>query len=203
MKILLLADEECASLWDYYAPGKLDGYDLILSCGDLKASYLSFLVTLGKAPLFYVHGNHDGSYAQKPPEGCQCIEDRIVTYRGLRILGLGGSMRYCPGPHQYTDTQMRRRIRRLRWQLLRHRGVDIVVTHTPPKGLGDDDDYAHRGSEALRELLDKYHPRYLVHGHVHLRYGVDIPREIDYHGTKIINACERYTIEVEPVEKEA
>lgn len=203
MRILTLADEECQALWDYYSPGKLNEYDLILSCGDLKSSYLSFLVTMGKAPVFYVHGNHDGSYRDYPPEGCECIEDRIITYRGLRILGLGGSMRYNPGDHQYTDTQMRRRIRKLKWKLCRAGGVDIVVTHAPPKGLGDGEDYAHRGSEALLELLDKYHPRYLIHGHVHLSYGHEIPREMDYNGTKIINAYERYVIDVEPLEKKA
>ena len=113
MKILCVSDEECTALWDYYVPGRLKEYDLMLSCGDLKASYLSFLVTMGKAPVFYVHGNHDGRYREHPPEGCECIEDRIVNYRGLRILGLGGSMRYCPGHHQYTDQEMRRRIRKL------------------------------------------------------------------------------------------
>lgn len=203
MRILTLADEECQALWDYYSPGKLNEYDLILSCGDLKSSYLSFLVTMGKAPVFYVHGNHDGSYRDYPPEGCECIEDRIITYRGLRILGLGGSMRYNPGDHQYTDTQMRRRIRKLKWKLWRAGGVDIVVTHAPPKGLGDGEDYAHRGSESLLELLDKYHPRYLIHGHVHLSYGHEIPREMDYNSTKIINAYERYVIDVEPLEKKA
>ena len=189
MKILTLADEECLALWDYYTPGKLSDYDMILSCGDLKASYLSFLVTMGKAPVFYVHGNHDGNYREYPPEGCECIDDRIITYRGLRILGLGGSMRYNPG-----DRKLKRKIRRAG-------GIDIVVTHAAPQGLGDAEDYAHRGSEALRELLDEYHPRYLVHGHIHLSYGHEIPREMQYNDTTIINAYERYVIDVEPVTK--
>ena len=51
MRVLALADEESKSLWDYYTPGKLKEYDLIISCGDLKASYLSFLVTMGNKPL--------------------------------------------------------------------------------------------------------------------------------------------------------
>ncbi|MBR5571427.1 MAG: metallophosphoesterase, partial [Oscillospiraceae bacterium] len=105
-----------------------------------------------------------------------------------------------PGEHQYTDAQMRRRIRKLRWKLRRAGGVDLVVTHTPPNGLGDGNDYAHRGSEALLELLDQYHPRFLIHGHVHLNYGHDILREIPYNGTRIINAYERYVIDVEPSE---
>ena len=33
MKILAVSDEECTALWDYYEPGRLDDYDLIISCG--------------------------------------------------------------------------------------------------------------------------------------------------------------------------
>ena len=196
MKILVVSDEECSALWDYYVPGRLSGYDLIISCGDLKADYLSFLVTMGRAPLLYVPGNHDGSYDTKPPEGCDCIDDHFVVYNGLRILGLGGCRKYHPGPHQYTEQQMRRRIRRLKYQLWRNKGVDIVVTHTPPEGLGDAEDPAHWGFAALRELLDQYHPQYLLHGHVHTTYGHDIPRVLEYNGTQIINATERYVLEI-------
>ncbi|MGM9660579.1 MAG: metallophosphoesterase [Faecousia sp.] len=196
MKILAISDEECPALWDFYTPGRLDGYDLILSCGDLNAKYLSFLVTMAKCPVLYVHGNHDVNYDLVPPEGCDCIDDHIVTYNGIRILGLGGCRRYHPGPHQYTDNQMRMRIAKLAWKLRMMGGVDIVVTHAPPAGLGDDEDPAHWGFEALVELLDKYHPQYLVHGHVHTSYNHRIPREIEYQGTKVLNACERYVFEI-------
>lgn len=196
MKILTISDEECPGLWDFYTPGKLDEYDLILSCGDLSAKYLSFLVTMARCPVLYVHGNHDITYQHSPPEGCDCIDGHIVTYNGVRILGLGGCRKYHPGPHQYTELQMRMRIAKLRWRLWRTGGVDIVVTHAPPEGLGDADDIAHWGFTALRELLDKYKPAYLVHGHVHMSYGYNIPRVIDHNGTKIINAYERYTIEI-------
>ena len=196
MKILTISDEECAALWDYYVPGRLDGYDLIISCGDLSSRYLSFLVTMAKCPVLYVHGNHDGGYASRPPEGCDCIDDHIVTYNGVRILGLGGCRKYHPGPHQYTENEMRLRIAKLRWRLWRTGGVDIVVTHAAPEGLGDAEDHAHWGFESLRELIDKYHPKYLVHGHVHMSYDHKTPREMEYNGTKIINAYERYTIEI-------
>ena len=196
MKILTISDEECKALWDFYTPGRLDGYDLILSCGDLSSRYLSFLVTMAKCPVLYVHGNHDGGYAQHPPEGCDCIDGHIVTYNGVRILGLGGCRKYHPGPHQYTEKQMRRRIRRLRWKLWQLKGVDIVVTHAAPEGLGDDEDRAHWGFETFRELMEKYRPKFLVHGHVHMSYGHNIPREIDHEGTTVVNAYERYTIEI-------
>lgn len=205
MKILAVSDEECPALWDYYLPGRLDGVDLIISCGDLNAKYLSFLVTMRGVPLLYVHGNHDTGYDIVPPEGCDCIDDHIVVYNGVRILGLGGCLRYHPGRHQYSEREMRRRIRKLRFQLWRLGGVDIVVTHAPPRGVGDAEDPAHRGFEALTALLDKYKPAYLLHGHVHLRYGTDTTRVRQYGQTQVINVTERYTLDIEdkptPVKK--
>ena len=194
MKILLVSDEEDRFLWDYYTPGRLKGIDLILSAGDLKAEYLSFLVTMANRPLLYVHGNHDG-YAQRPPEGCQCIDGKLVTVGGLRILGLGGSALYNGGPHQYTEKQMRRRIHRLRLKLALAGGVDIVLTHAPVRGFGDEDNMTHRGFEAFLPLLDQYQPRYLVHGHIHQRYGANRPRCYQYNETTIVNATGRYILE--------
>lgn len=196
MKVLAVADETCPAFWEYYVPGRLKEYDLIISCGDLRPDYLSFLVTAGKAPLMYVHGNHDERYAKHPPEGCDCIEDKLVVFKGLRILGLGGSCRYRPGQHQYSEQQMRKRIKKLKWKIWWHRGVDIVVTHAPPQGVGDSEDFTHRGFASFLEFIDRYKPRYLLHGHVHLQYGQDKIREREYNGTKVINVCERYVLEL-------
>ncbi len=196
MRILAVADEECKALWDYYTPGKLREYDLIISCGDLRASYLTFLVTMARAPLMYVHGNHDTHYGVRPPEGCDNIDDQLVLYRGLRILGLGGCLKYRPSPHQYTEKEMRRRIRKLRWKIWLLGGVDIVVTHAPPRGIGDGDDRAHMGFETFLEFIDRYNPRYLLHGHVHSSYGLGHRQEQEYHGTQVINVSDRYVLDV-------
>lgn len=198
MKILCLSDEECPALWDYYTPGKLKGYDLILSCGDLKANYLSFIVTMARAPVLYIHGNHDTGYSRKPPEGCDCIEDQLIEYNGLRILGLGGCRRYRPGDHQYTDKEMRKRIRKLRFKLWWHKGVDIVIAHAAPFGIGDDSDVAHRGFEAFVELIEKYQPKYFLHGHIHMNYGKDIQRIKQLGNTQVINVYERYELDIDP-----
>ncbi len=196
MKILAVADEECPGLWDYYVRGRLEPYDLILSCGDLKAEYLSFLVTMGRSPLLYVHGNHDEGYDAHPPEGCDCIDDSLVVCGGLRILGLGGCRRYRPGAYQYTEAAMARRIRRLKLAVRRAGGVDVVVTHAPPLGLGDLPDPAHRGFQAFRDLIDSCRPQVLLHGHTHLRYEPRLPRELEYRGTRIVNASERIELEL-------
>jgi len=195
VKILAVSDAECAALWEYYTPGRLSEYDLIIACGDLRSDYLSFLVTMARCPVLYVHGNHDTGYEKFPPEGCDCIDDGIVVYRGIRIMGLGGCRWYHEGPHQYTEAQMRRRIRRLRFPLWRTKGIDILVTHAPPAGIGDGQDAAHKGFQAFLPFLEKYRPRYLLHGHVHPR-GVAPQREHICGDTQVINVYERCTLEI-------
>jgi len=198
VKILLISDEESKYLWDYYQPGRLDGIDLIISCGDLSAEYLSFLVTMGRAPVLYVHGNHDDKYAYREPEGCECIEDKVVNIGGIRILGLGGSVRYSKGKHQYTEWQMKGRVRRAHRLIKRSKGVDLIVTHSPVRGFGDDDTPVHRGFECFQSLLEKHRPRYWAYGHVHMRYSNKHPRLIQHGETTLVNACERYMIEIQP-----
>ena len=196
MRLLLISDEEDRYLWDYYRPGNLKDVDLILSAGDLKAEYLSFLVTMANRPLLYVHGNHDGAYDRKPPEGCDCVDDRLVVVNGLRILGLGGSHRYSEGPYQYTERQMRRRIARLYFKLRQAGGVDIVLTHAPVYGCGDEDNITHRGFEAFLPLLDRWEPKYLIHGHMHKRYRPTQERVLQHGKTTIINCNGKYYLDL-------
>ncbi|MBR4443834.1 MAG: metallophosphoesterase family protein [Clostridia bacterium] len=199
MKILALADHAEPKLWEHLDRRRLEGVDLIISCGDLPPSYLSFLTCFTHAPVLYVHGNHDARYEKDPPEGCVCIDDAVYIHDGLRIAGLGGCMRYNPSaPHQYTEREMRRRVRSLCWALFRRHGVDILVTHAPALGLGDDKDLAHRGFETFLRFMDKYHPRYMLHGHVHVEYTHDFKRERQYGETTVVNACGSYLIEIEP-----
>lgn len=195
MKILVLADIESKYLWDYFEKEKLEGIDLILSCGDLKPQYLSFLASFTKAPVLYVHGNHDDCYEFTPPEGCECIENKIYVYNGVRIMGLGGSVRYNNGKNQYTEAQMRKRYARMRYKLMKSRGIDILLTHSPALDLNDGDDHVHKGFAVFNQILDELRPRYFVHGHIHQSYSSGFVRECDYKGITVINAYERYVIE--------
>lgn len=197
MKILLVSDEEDKFLWDYYRPGRLSEYGLILSAGDLKAKYLSFLVTMARCPLMYIRGNHDRTYESDPPEGCDCIEDEVVVYRGIRILGLGGCRKYNLGSNQYTEKQMCRRVQKIKRKIEKVGGVDIILTHAPARGYGDEENPCHKGFDVFVELIEEYKPKYFVHGHVHLNYGFERPRVMHLGDTEIINATGRYVIEID------
>lgn len=196
MKILVLADHESKSLYEFYDPQKLKDVELILACGDLRRNYLEFFASVSHAPLLYVLGNHDGWYHPDIEGGSICIEDQIYEYQGIRILGLGGSMEYVPGAeNQYTERQMDRRIKRLRWKLKRKKGFDILVAHAPAGGINDLEDLPHKGFDCFRELLDTYRPKYFLHGHVHASYGNTFKRVDKYGDTIIINGYDNYIIE--------
>ena len=197
MKILVIGDVESKSLWDYYDESKLEGIDLILSSGDLKPQYLSFLATFTTAPVLYVRGNHDDVYEQDPPGGCICIEDQIYEYKGIRILGLGGCRRYKPGINQYTEKEMLKRILKLWFKIKRKKGFDILLTHAPAKGLGDSDDRVHAGFEEFLDLMDRFKPKYMIHGHVHRGYSYRFERVHTYNETTIINSYEKCIFEYE------
>lgn len=195
MRILAVADKESKYLWDYFERDKLQGIDLILSCGDLDPNYLSFLATLSSVPVLYVRGNHDGIYSRKPPEGCICIENRIYVHNGVRIMGLGGSMRYNMGRNQYTEKEMTARVRKMRLQLLRNKGIDILLTHSPAFGLNDGADLPHQGFQVFHCILERYGPRFFIHGHAHLNYDRSYRRHFLHGQTQVINAYERYVFE--------
>lgn len=198
MKILVLADQESKYLWNYFEKKKLEGIDLIISCGDLAPQYLSFLATFTHSPVLYVHGNHDGCYAQTPPDGCECIDGKIYNYKGIRILGLGGCMEYQFGgaPHQYTEQAMEKRIKKVKRVIRKNKGFDILITHSPAFELNDSKDLPHTGFKCFKTLIEQYSPKYFCHGHVHINYGRDFVRESQYLNTKVINAFERYIIEI-------
>ena len=197
MRILALADEPSGRLWGEQCKEALAGVDLILSAGDLPSSYLSFLTCFTSAPVVYVHGNHDDKYAQKPPEGCLCADGKIVQLKGVRILGLGGCIRYRPDAvNMYSEREMEDRIRSLRYDLRSTGGFDVFLAHSPIRGVGDQENLTHRGFECFGPLLDKYRPAVMIHGHVHQSYSAFFQRQREYHGIPIINASTSFVFDL-------
>lgn len=192
MKILALSDDPCRALWQEDARKRLEGIDLILSCGDLPAAYLEFLTNFTAAPIIAVPGNHD----QGVPDGCISADDQLLIWKGVRILGLGGCIRYDPkAEYQYTEWEMARRVFRLRRAVEKAGGIDILLTHSPARGLNDGKDPAHIGFDCFNRLLEDYKPKYFVHGHVHISYNPAQPRLHRHGPTTVINASERYLLD--------
>ncbi len=187
MKILTVSDSVEPLLFDQFDCSNFPDVDLILSCGDLPSEYLTFLVTMFNVPLFYVRGNHDSHYDLRPPEGCVDLHAQVMTYQGIRFLGLEGSRWYNGGPHQYTDQQMRWMIRKLGWRLFWQGDIDVIITHAPPRRIHDAEDLCHRGFKCFHQIIERYAPRYFIHGHIHTRFDHPQERVTTIEQTRVIN----------------
>ena len=197
MKILTVSDSVEPVLYDHFDGERFSGVNLILSCGDLPPEYLSFLVHALDAPLYYVKGNHDIRHSSKHPDGCVNINAKLIQFQGIKILGLEGSHWYNGGPFQYTERQMRRTIRGLRTTMWFQKGIDIIVTHAPPRHIHDAEDRCHRGFESFRWLIEKYSPRYFIHGHTHASFSHASQRITIVNKTKVVNSYGYHLFEIE------
>ena len=196
-RILIVSDVVVPAL-DYALDAQRFGrIDLLLSCGDLPPEYLSSLMHAFGVPLYYVRGNHDIRYDAKPPVGGKEIHGQIVQLGSMRLLGFSGSRWYNGGPNQYTEGQMRQLIWRLRPRLWWKKGVDIVLTHAPPRRIHDAEDLCHRGFKSYRQLIDWYQPAYFLHGHIHAHFENRDQRMTQVGRTRVINCFGHYLLEVE------
>src|SRR5260221_1284696 len=192
MKILAISDivlpqlENASNLRKRYSD-----VEALISCGDLRAPYIEFISSTLNIPLLFVKGNHDINY-EPDSHGGDNLHRRVVNFHGLTFAGLEGSPQYNSEPLQYTETTMTRWVLDLAPRLLTYRlthsgvGIDVMVTHAPPRGIHDKPDRAHLGFRSFRLLLNMYRPRYLLHGHVDTW---DNRRETEtmFAGTEIIN----------------
>lgn len=218
VSVLAIADETIESLWSSQVRS-LD-VDLILGAGDLPFDYIEYLTDALNAPCVFVPGNHDADLtgysagragwmrAGLPstwpgPVGAVNADRKIVTAAGLRIAGLGGSIRYNGGPNQWTQRQQRRRARTLtrtkNWaEKVRgdRRGVDVLLTHSPPFGVGDDTDPAHIGFQCLDDVVRSLGPQVLLHGHIH-PHG-QTPEDFELYGSAVINTVGYTLLQIEP-----
>ncbi len=196
-KALVVADEADERLWT--SAVRSLRVDLVVAAGDLPFAYLEFLAGMLDVPCVFVPGNHDpdlsgftryGGLSMKDgfptewpgPAGGINADGRIVDVAGLRIAGLGGSIRYRDGPNQWTQRQQARRARRLehrfRWRKWRDgNGIDILLTHSPPRHLGDREDPPHQGFTCLHRTIDTLRPQWLLHGHIH-PHGEPVPDRV-------------------------
>ncbi|MCX7026318.1 MAG: metallophosphoesterase [Spirochaetes bacterium] len=189
MKILCVADEVDLLVYSDAIRERFGEVDLILSAGDLPNEYLGYIASMLNRPLVSVAGNHDHGEEDASGLGRLCFSIRKEA--GLSILGIPGSMLYSGGPNQFSDHYMTMRLlclapRLVLRRLFKGRGVDIVLAHAPPKGMGDGPDLPHRGFSAFLWLIGLAKPFYFIHGHVHLYDGRE-KREKELDSTKVVN----------------
>lgn len=199
--VLAVTDEVDQRIYSSSIRERMGDVDMVVGCGDLPATYLEFLSDALLRPVYYVLGNHAEELTRtgergvpRHPEGGIDVGFKVVRdpASGLIIAGLPGSIRYTEhDPVQFTERQMTwhivRMAPRLLWNRFRHgRAVDLLVTHSPPRGVGDREDNAHQGFAAIRTFIKWFRPAYQLHGHVHL-YDRSQPNTSRFLDTEVIN----------------
>lgn len=197
VKILAVSDQVIDRIYSLSTNGHFNDVKLILGCGDLPYTYLEYVLTVLGAPLYYVPGNHDPDFNPKDirskVEGGSNLDLKLVNHQGILIGGFGGCVRYRPdGANQYTQAESYGRAFQMLPKLLMNRiryrrGLDILISHSPPFGIHDDNDPAHNGLKALNWLIRIAKPRYVLHGHTHFYRNNLEHNETMLEKTKIIN----------------
>ena len=209
VKILALSDQVVDRLYDLIPTGHFDDIDLIVGCGDLPYEYLEHMVSALNLDLLYVPGNHDP--AHNPVQGNTFVHGgtnldlKVIGLQGMSLAGFGGSIRYRPdAPNQYSqlDAYLRAVVlapRLLLSRLRSGRTLDVLITHSPPFGIHDDDSAAHRGLKAINWLIGWVRPRFHLHGHMHdLRRNLR-PDRTHVGSTSILNVFPYRVIEIPDV----
>jgi len=178
-KVLVVSDVELDSIYNLSIQQKFKDINFVISCGDLSYDYLEYIISSLNVPLYYVRGNHAHAYQRgtegvhtHPWGGIDLHKVSCIDQTGLLLAGIQGSILYNYRPYQYTQAEMWRYVIKLVPSLLSNyikykRYLDIFVTHAPPWGIHDAQDLPHHGVKAFRWLLQTFHPRYHLHGHVY------------------------------------
>ncbi|MBN2549973.1 MAG: metallophosphoesterase family protein [Anaerolineales bacterium] len=197
MRVLSLSDQIVPFLYSPQVRRRFNGVDLVIGCGDLAYYYLEYVLNALDTPLFFVRGNHDKivEYSvegqRTAPHGGVDLHRRTYNHKGLLMAGVEGSLRYRPGPYQYTQQNMWAHVFTLlpglfANRLVHGRFLDVLITHSPPVGIHDAADLPHQGIKAFRWLISVFQPSYYFHGHIHI-YRPDTITETRLGRTQVIN----------------
>jgi Icc-related predicted phosphoesterase len=208
LRVLAVSDTIEPQIYNSRVAEWLGPVDLIISCGDLAPHYLDFLVSTLQAPMFHVIGNHcytlhDPTTKRCSPAtyaGAQDLNGRLAESKGVLLGGVEGSPVYNRGPHQYSEQQVELTLLKMVPGMMLNkmrtgRYLDILVTHSPPRGIHDNADLAHRGFTSLVPFIERFKPALLLHGHTH-RYDPMLPTRSRHGETLIINTYGHVLLEL-------
>jgi Icc-related predicted phosphoesterase len=168
--------------------------DILIHAGDFTflgdgEAIKSFNAWLGKLPhknKVVVAGNHELTLWRHPElyrpllTNCIYLEDTGVEIEGIKIWGSPVT------PEFGSWAFMKKRGPQLHrhWEQIPD-GLDILVTHGPPYGIGDRLERGeHVGDTDLLRAVEQKKPKYHICGHIHCAYG-----ERDLGQIKYVNAA--------------
>lgn len=140
-----------------------------ICCGDLSTEFPEDYKTLiFPKPVYAVYGNNESwkyVHNYKVHNLTWMEAGKIYNLNGYRIAGMGGVMSKTPNnPKHFTEEEVNSSLK------IGYKGVDIFVTHHPPKLYADlctKYTRKHCGSPSVFKLLDEIRPKLFLSGHLH------------------------------------
>ena len=194
VRLLAVSDEPERSLSYERNRQQIGRVDAVLGCGDLEPHYLAFLADAFNAPLLYIRGNHD-----RGPNWTETHEVLPGSIKAEKILGVSLVGLSWPGndrePHAVHDESAAwRQAMSVGLRLPRPQPL-IVMSHVPPRGLGDvPDDHYHRGFAAYHWLCRRLRPQLWLHGHTSMAAAQHW--RVEWGGTTLVNVTGAVVVEI-------
>ncbi|MSU91304.1 serine/threonine protein phosphatase [Rhodobacteraceae bacterium 2CG4] len=161
--------------------------DLVIGAGDFcnmragLAGAMSLLADI-RRPMLFVPGNAESADELRAAahEGMAVLHGEAIDIGGVRIFGLGYGVPVTPFGAWSCDLTEDEAAAALQ----ACRGADILVTHSPPRGIADATSAgASVGSTAIRAAIERIGPQLALCGHVHDSWG----RVGSIGGTRVCN----------------
>jgi Icc-related predicted phosphoesterase len=158
--------------------------DLLIFAGDMSvcrtvqdvAGFNDFLKSLPHLYKIVIGGNHDHLLASSPELGRKLLRDAIylqdeaVVIEGIKIYGSPWQPIFNTNACD-AFALSRGRIMREKWAMIPE-DTDILITHTPPCGIMDEDGGVSHGCSDLLEVVQRIAPTFHIFGHIHNHNGM-------------------------------
>lgn len=185
--------------WLYENIKKFPKADMCIFTGDWSGNGVSICETVrfinwfSKLPYLYkiaIPGNHD-FYCQNninickqlfKANGINLLIDEEIEVNGLKIYGTPWSPFFNNWAFMLNEEELKKKFRHIPSNL------DILITHTPPKGILDNN----LGSNALLEQINKVKPKINIFGHIHEGYGKFKNKDTKFYNVSVVN--DRYKL---------
>ena len=147
--------------------------DLVIGAGDfctmregLEEAMALLAPTEAKA--VYVPGNAESAGELRAATGAAVLHGEALERDGVRLFGLGYGVPTTPFGAWSCDLSEEE----AEAMLLAMGEADILVSHSPPKGVADETSAGQSvGSTAVRAAIERVQPRLCLCGHIHDSWG--------------------------------
>ena len=173
--------------------------DVLIHAGDMSgrgslddiARCGAFFARLPHRHKVIIAGNHDFSFEDERAERARAalgdvvyLQDQAAVIDGVKFYGSPWQPRFF----DWAFNLDRGAPLKAKWDLI-PADTDVLITHGPPQGIGDQCyDGARVGCEELLAALGRVRPRVHVFGHIHEAYGKTELRHADGRVTICVNA---------------